>query len=89
MKDLWEASYILGKRIQQHRKNRFSIENSNKRELHVHSTMKLSKTQTPCTDEEIVDMSQVLYASTVESIMYAITCTHPDVSYALIMVSRC
>ncbi|GJU58507.1 retrotransposon protein, putative, ty1-copia subclass [Tanacetum coccineum] len=33
-------------------------------------------------------MSRVLYASVVGSIMYAMTCTRPDVSFALSMVSR-
>nr|GEY67007.1 hypothetical protein [Tanacetum cinerariifolium] len=33
-------------------------------------------------------MSRVPYASVVGSIMYAMTCTRPDVSFALSMVSR-
>lgn len=57
-------------------------------ELPIHSTIKFSKTQSPSSDEEIADMSQFPYASVIGSIMYAMTYTRPDVSYALSMVSR-
>ncbi|KAK8540294.1 hypothetical protein V6N12_046581 [Hibiscus sabdariffa] len=33
-------------------------------------------------------MSQIPYASAIGSIMYAMICTHPDLSYALSMTSR-
>ncbi|KAI3752389.1 hypothetical protein L2E82_24403 [Cichorium intybus] len=104
MKDLGEAAYILGIRILRDRKRkliglsqciylekvlkRFSMENSKKGELPIQSNAKLSKTQTPSIDEEIAEMSRVPYASAVGSIMYAMTCTRPDVSFALSMVSR-
>nr|GEV25553.1 hypothetical protein [Tanacetum cinerariifolium] len=39
-------------------------------------------------DEELDRMSRVLYALVVGSIMYAMMCTRPDVSFALSMVSR-
>ena len=103
IKDLGEASYIMGLRIHQDRKNRliglrqstyldkipkcFNIENSKKGELSIHNTIKLSKTQSLSTDEETVDMNRVPYASAVGSIMYAMTCTRPNFSYALSMVS--
>ncbi|KAI3753641.1 hypothetical protein L2E82_25700 [Cichorium intybus] len=54
----------------------------------MQSNAKLSKTQSPSTDEEIADMSRVPYASAVGSIMYAMTRTRPDVAFALSMVSR-
>ncbi|GKF48000.1 hypothetical protein Tco_0141251, partial [Tanacetum coccineum] len=38
--------------------------------------------------EELDRMSRVPYASAVGSIMYVMTCTRPDVSFALSMVSR-
>ncbi|KAI3513141.1 hypothetical protein L1887_20467 [Cichorium endivia] len=104
MKDLGEAAYILGIRILRDRKRkliglsqctylekvlkRFNMENSKRGELPIQSNTKLSKTQSPSTDEEIAEMSRVPYASAVGSIMYAMTCTHPDVSFALSMVSR-
>lgn len=104
MKDLGEAAYILGIRILRDRKKRliglsqstyldkvlkrFSMESSKKGELPIQINTKLSKTQCPSTDEEIADMSRVPYASAVGSIMYAMTCTRPDVAFALSTVSR-
>ena len=67
---------------------RFSMENSKKGELPIQSNAKLSKTQSPSTEAEIAEMSQIPYASTVGSIMYAMTCTRPDVAFALSMVNR-
>ena len=37
--------------------------------------------------EEEEEMSQVLYASAVGSLMYAMVCTRPDLAYALSTVS--
>ncbi|KAI3751332.1 hypothetical protein L2E82_22401 [Cichorium intybus] len=101
MKDLGEAAYILGIRILRHRKKRliglsqctylekvlkrFSIENSKKGELPIQSNAKLSKTQSPSTDEEIAEMSRVPYASALGSIMYVMACTRLVVSFALSM----
>ncbi|GKB46723.1 retrotransposon protein, putative, ty1-copia subclass [Tanacetum coccineum] len=42
----------------------------------------------PKTDEELDQMSRVPYASVIGSIMYAMMCTRPDVSFALSMVNR-
>ena len=50
--------------------------------------IKLSKTQCPLTTDENERMSRVPYASAIGSIMYAMTCTHPNVSYALSVTSR-
>ena len=50
--------------------------------------VKLSKTQCPSTTDERSRMSAIPYASAVGSIMYAMICTRPDVSYALSVVSR-
>lgn len=73
MKDLREASYILGIRIVRERSKRliglcqntyldkvlkrFSMENSKKGELPIQSNAKLSKSQSPSTESEIADMS--------------------------------
>ncbi|GKC25526.1 retrotransposon protein, putative, ty1-copia subclass [Tanacetum coccineum] len=67
---------------------RFKLENSKKWNLPLHHGIKISKDLCPKTDEELDRMSQVLYASVVGSIMYAMTCTRPDVSFALSMVNR-
>ncbi|KAI3751915.1 hypothetical protein L2E82_23009 [Cichorium intybus] len=104
LKDLGEVAYIPRIRILRDRKKRptglsqctylekvlkrFSMENSKKGELPIQSNAKLSKTQSPSTDEEIAEMSRVPYASAVASIMYVMTCTRPDVSFVLSMVSR-
>nr|GEW39569.1 hypothetical protein [Tanacetum cinerariifolium] len=42
----------------------------------------LNKTQSASTPEEVKRMQNVLYASTVGSIMYAVRCTGPDVAFA-------
>ena len=73
MKDLGEASYILGIRIVRERSNRliglsqntyldkvlkhFILENSKKGELPIQSNAKLSKTQSPSTKAQIEEMS--------------------------------
>ncbi|CAH1448978.1 unnamed protein product [Lactuca virosa] len=64
------------------------MENSKKGELPIQSNAKLSKTQSSSIEVEITEMSRVPYASAVGSIMYAMTCTRPDVSFALSIVSR-
>ncbi|KAK2382607.1 hypothetical protein QL285_070129 [Trifolium repens] len=48
----------------------------------------LSKTQSPSTKEERNHMNKIPYASAIGSIMYAMLCTRPDVSYALSATSR-
>ena len=48
----------------------------------------LSKTQCPMTQDERDRMSKIPYASAIGSIMYAMLCTRPDVSYALSTTSR-
>ena len=47
----------------------------------------LSKTQCPMTQDERDRMSKIPYASAIGSIMYAILCTRPDVSYTLRITS--
>ena len=64
------------------------MQNSKKGELPIQSNARLSKTQSSSTEAEIAEMSQVSYASVVGSIMYAMTCTHPYVAFALSMASR-
>ena len=64
------------------------MENSKKGNVPIHHSVKLSKSQCPGSDQEQEQMSRVPYASAIGSIMYAMICTRPDVSYALSMVSR-
>lgn len=64
------------------------MENSKRGNLPMTPGTILSKSQCPNTDEEIKRMCNVPYASAIGSIMYAMLCTRPDVSYALSMTSR-
>ena len=50
--------------------------------------IKLNKSQSPTMKDERERMDKISYASAIGSIMYAMLCTRPDVSYALIMTSR-
>ncbi|GKA40892.1 hypothetical protein Tco_0733485, partial [Tanacetum coccineum] len=64
------------------------MENSKKGNLPLHHGIKISNDLCPKTDEELDKMSRVPYVSDIGSIMYAMTCTRPDVSFSLSMVSR-
>ena len=50
--------------------------------------IKLIKSQCPTTKDERERMDKIPYASAVGSIMYAMLCTRPNVSYSLSMTSR-
>ena len=52
------------------------------------SYFKLSKEQSPKTEEERDYMSKVPYASAIGSLMYAMMCTRPDIAHAVGVVSR-
>jgi hypothetical protein len=104
MKDLGQAERILGIRIYRDRTKRilalsqesyidkvlerFSMENSKRGFLPMSHGITLSKTQSPVEPKDVERMKMIPYASAVGSIMYAMMCTRPDVSYALSMTSR-
>ncbi|KAL0386333.1 UNVERIFIED_CONTAM: Retrovirus-related Pol polyprotein from transposon TNT 1-94 [Sesamum radiatum] len=104
MKDMGEASYILGIKIYRDRSRRmlgltqssyiekvlkrFRMEHSKRGGLPMRHGIKLSKKQSPKTDEELKRMSDIPYASAIGSIQYAVQCTRPDVAYALSVTSR-
>ncbi|KAL0329305.1 UNVERIFIED_CONTAM: Secreted RxLR effector protein [Sesamum radiatum] len=104
MKDLGEASYILGIKIFRDRSKRilgmtqnsyvekvlkrFKMEHSKRGFLPMRHGVKLSKKQSPKTDEELKRMLDIPYASAVDSIQYAAQCTSPDIAYALSVTSR-
>ena len=104
MKDLGEASYILGIRLIRDRKKkllalsqalyidkmlvRYSMQNSKKGNLPSRHGVVLSKRQCPTTPQEEEDMRRIPYASAVGSLMYAMLCTRPDICYAMGIVSR-
>ena len=52
------------------------------------SYFKLSKEQSPKTEEEMDYMSKVPYASVISNLMYAMVCTRPDIAHAVGVVSR-
>ena len=104
MKYLGEAAYILGIKIYRDRSRRliglnqgtylekvlkrFNMEESNKGFLPMIHGKPLSKKQCPQTIAERNDMDNVPYASATGSIMYAMICTRPYVSYTFSVTSR-
>ena len=104
MKDLGEATYILGIRIYRDRSkrllglsqstyidkilHRFSMHESKRGFIPMSHGTHLSKDLCPSTSDQRGRMSKVPYASAIGSIMYAMLCTRPDVSFALSMTSR-
>ena len=104
MKDLGEATYVLGIRIYRDRSRkllglsqstyidkvlrRFSMQESKKGFLPMSHGICLSKAQSPSTQEERDRMSKIPYASAIGSIMYAMLCTRPDISYAVFCLKK-
>ena len=104
MKDLEEASYILGMKIYRDRSKRlfglsqstyidtmlkwFIMKNFRKGYLSIGHEIFLSKRDCPTTFQEREHMSRVSYASIVRSIIYVMTCTRSDVAYSPGVVSR-
>ena len=104
MKDLGDAAYILGIRIYRDRPNkllglsqstyidkvlkRFRMEDSKKGYLPVRHGIDLTKDDCPISPSEMKRMQEIPYASAIGSIMYAMLCTRPDVSFALSATSR-
>ena len=104
MKDLGEATYILGIRIYRDRARRliglsqslylekvlkrFNMEDSKKGLLPVRHGIHLSKGMSPKTPDERERMAKVPYASAIGSLMYAMLCTRPDIAYAVSVTSR-
>ncbi|KAE8720675.1 V-type proton ATPase subunit G3 [Hibiscus syriacus] len=73
MKDLGAAKQILGMRI--------------KRDTNSGVHFRLSKEQSPKTEEERAHMVKVSYTSVIKSLMYAMVCTRPDIAHAVGAVS--
>ena len=104
MKDLGEATYILGINIYRDRPKRllglsqstyidkmlkrFSMDQSKRGYAPMVSGITLSKPLCSQTQDERTHRSMIPYASTIGSIMHAMLCTRPDVSYALSVTSR-
>nr|GEV51238.1 hypothetical protein [Tanacetum cinerariifolium] len=102
--NLGEAAYILGIKIYRDRSKRltglcqsayiekilkrFYMENSKHGTIPMQEKLKLSKSQGASTPAEIQRMQNITYASAVESIMYVVRCTRPDVAFAQNITSR-
>ena len=98
MKDLGEASFVLGIEIHRNRScrllglsqrtyvdhilERFNMQQCKPRIAPVCKGDKLSLSQCPHSDIEKAQMKNVPYASALGSIMYAQVCTRPDIAFA-------
>ncbi|KAK4364466.1 hypothetical protein RND71_015824 [Anisodus tanguticus] len=64
------------------------MENSKKGGLPMGQGIKLSQKDNPSNAIELERMKRIPYASAIGSIMYAMTCTRPDVAFALSMTCK-
>ena len=64
------------------------MQKSKKGFLPMTHDINLSKAQCPKTQDKREHMSEISYALAIGSIIYAMLCTHPNISYALSMMSR-
>ena len=99
-----EANFVLGVKIKRDRSKkllslsqgtyikkilkRFHMHNSKPIDTPMEKGCTLSLNQCPKNDEKKNQMSKVPYASTIGSLMYAMLCTHPNICFAVDMVSR-
>ncbi|GJY33134.1 retrotransposon protein, putative, ty1-copia subclass [Tanacetum coccineum] len=104
MKELGEANKILGMEIVRDRSrkilrvsqygyvskilNNFRIDNGKSVQMPLGGHFKLSLKDCPVRDCDVERMSKVQYANAVESLMYLMVCTRPDIAYAVSVVSR-
>ena len=104
MKDLGDASHILGMRIVRDRDKkllylsqteyiekvlkRFNMERGKALSTPLPPYMKLCLNDCPKSDAEKAEMAKVPYSSAVGSLMYAMICTRPDIAFAVGVVSR-
>ncbi|WJZ87404.1 hypothetical protein VitviT2T_006786 [Vitis vinifera] len=104
MKDLGEASYVLGIKILRDRANevlklsqrtyiekilkRFNMHNCSSTRAPVVKGDKFSKTWCPQNDDEKEEMRTIPYSSLVGSLMYAQVCTRPNIAFIVRMLGR-
>ena len=104
MKDLGAAKQILGMRISRDRVNgslklsqeeyvkkvlsRFNMDGAKPVSTPLASHFKLTKEQSPSTEQERAHMANVPYSSAIGSLMYAMVCTRLDIAHAVRVVSR-
>ena len=104
MKDLGPAKKILGMQITRDKKRgllqlsqteyinrvlqRFNMGDAKPVSTPLASHFRLSKDQSPQSEEEKESMAKVPYTSAIGSLMYAMVCTRPDIGHAVGVVSR-
>ena len=104
MKDLGEASFVLGIEIHRDRSHgllglsqkayinrvleRFNMSTCSPGEVPIVKGDKLTKLQCPKNELERSQMKDVPYASAVGSLMYAQVCTRPDLAFAISVLGR-
>jgi hypothetical protein len=104
MKDLGEASYVLGINIHRDRRNevlglsqklyiekvfkKFNMHKCNHTPAPIVKGVKFRKFQCPRNQYEINEMKVVSYASAVRSLMYAQFFTRPDLAFVTGMLGR-
>ncbi|GKA98368.1 hypothetical protein Tco_0826305 [Tanacetum coccineum] len=64
------------------------MDNSKRDHISMQERLDLNKTHGASTPKEVKRMQNVPYASAVDSIMYAVRCTRPDVAFAQNITSR-
>ncbi|KAE8657593.1 ABC transporter B family member 6 [Hibiscus syriacus] len=104
MKDLGAAKQILGMMIKRDTKSetlmlsqaeyinkvlsRFNMQDAKPVNTPLGVHFRLSKEQSPKTEEECTHMMKVTYVSAIGSLMYVMVCTRPDIAHAVGDVSR-
>ena len=104
MKDIGEASYVIGIEIFRDKSQgllglsqkayinkvleRFRMDKCSASPVPIQKGDKFSLMQCPKNDMEKKQMEAIPYASVVGSLMYAQTCTRPDISFAVGMLGR-
>lgn len=104
MKDMGEAAYVIGIEIFRDRTREilglsqngyierilesFGMQNCSPQDAPIQKGDKFSLMQCPQNELERKHMEEIPYASAVGSLMYAQTCTRPDISFAVGMLGR-
>ena len=75
--------YLIQKGYIQKVLHRFNMQNAKTDNTPLTAHLRLSSTLSPQSDDDVAYMSQVPYSSVVGSLMYAMVCSCPDLSYAI------
>jgi hypothetical protein len=104
MKDLGDLRHILGIRVTRNKKEgtihldqktyiqdilaRFNMTECKQTVTPMEANAKLTKALCPTTEKEKLEMRSVPYRQLIGSLMYAMTCTRPDIAYSVSKLSR-